>query len=182
MCCFNVFLRFWILELYGCLFFVFPSIENLNELKKNSSNIFVSFLDSGRLCASWEFNFDKAYVFNDSFLITFTSDDQERKHGFVLSYVERKYNTTEEQTYITTTYPATDVQTDTSTGITTTGVASSSETISVSKTSTIHSTATMETTSTTTLTDSTTNIHQGTFNYNSESIAVQCNYFNCNKQ
>jgi hypothetical protein len=40
--------------------------------------------------------FDNSYVFNDSILITFTSDDQERKHGFVLSYVERKYNATEE--------------------------------------------------------------------------------------
>jgi hypothetical protein len=59
---------------------------------------------------------------NCSILITFTSDDQERKHGFVLSYVERKYNASEEQTSMTTTYPATDVPTDTSTGITTTGV------------------------------------------------------------
>ena len=142
----------------------------------------ISFLDSERLCAFWEFNFDNSYVFNDSILITFTSDDQERKHGFVLSYVERKYNATEEQTSMTTTYPATDVPIDTSTGITTTGVASSSETISVSKTSTIHSTATIETTSTTTLTDSTTNIHQGTINYDSASISVQCNYFNCNKE
>jgi hypothetical protein len=62
-------------------------------------------------------------------MITFTSDDQERKHGFVLSYVERKYNATEEQTSMTTTYPATDVPIDTSTGITTTGVASSSYTV-----------------------------------------------------
>lgn len=104
------------------------------------------------------------------------------EHGFVLSYVERKDNTTEEQTSMTTKSPSTDVHTDTSTGITTTGVASSSETISVSKTSTIHSTATIETTSTTTLTDSTTNIHQGTLNYDSASIAVQCNYFNCKKR
>ena len=148
---------------------------------KAFANILISFLDSRRLCAYWEFNFEQAYVFNDFCLITFTSDDKERKCGFVLSYVERKYNTTEEQTSMTTTYPATDVQTDTSSGITTTGVASSSDTISVSKTSTIHSTATIETTSTT-LTDSTTNILQGTFNYNSASIAVQCNYFNCNKK
>ena len=149
---------------------------------KSFANILISFLDSRRLCTSWEFNFEKAYVFNDSFLITLTSDNMQSEHGFVLSYVERKYNTTEEQTSMTTTYPATDVQTDTSSGIITTGVASSSDTISVSKTSTIHSTATLETTSTTTLTDSTTNIHQGTFNYNSASIAVQCNYFNCNKK
>jgi hypothetical protein len=115
---------------------------------KTLANILISFLDSRRVCASWEFNCEKAYVFNDSFLITFTSDDEERRYGFVLSYVERKYNTTEEQTSITTIYPATDVQTDTSSGMTTTGVASSSDTISVSKTSTIHSTATMETTST----------------------------------
>ena len=130
----------------------------------------ISFLESGHLCASWEFNIDMTYVFNDSFLITFTSDNSQSEHGFVLSYVARYDNTTDEQTSMTTTYPETDVQTDTSTGITTTGVASSSETISVSKTST------------TTLTDSTTNIHQGTLNYDSASIAVQCNYFNCNKK
>jgi hypothetical protein len=78
---------------------------------KTLANILISFLDSRCLCASWEFNCEKAYVFNDSFLITFTSDDEERRYGFVLSYVERKYNTTEEQTSMTTTHPATDVQT-----------------------------------------------------------------------
>ena len=71
----------------------------------------ISFSDSGRLCASWEFNFDKTYVFNDSFLITFTSDYQEQRHGFVLSYVERKYNATEEQTSMTTTEASTKYQT-----------------------------------------------------------------------
>ena len=60
----------------------------------------ISFLDSKRLCADWEYNIDTTYVFNDSFLITFKSDDQVEKRGFVLSYVESKDNTTKEQTSI----------------------------------------------------------------------------------
>lgn len=38
------------------------------------------------------------YVFNDSFLITFTSDNKQPEHGFVLSYVARYDNTTEAPT------------------------------------------------------------------------------------
>ena len=192
----------------------FPILPKTLTHKKYSyvSSILISFIDSGRLCANWEFNIDMTYFFNDSFLITFTSDNMQPEHGFVLSYVARYDNTTEAQTsmkpevetttnielsttqqstsntetttdelstslYSTstaqtstseaetlssshtstltsipstastlvttshqqistdqqkTTYPATDVQPDTSTDITTTGVASSSETISVS--------------------------------------------------
>jgi hypothetical protein len=166
------------------------------------------------------------YVFNDSFLITFTSYNVQSEHGFVLSYVARYDNTTEAQTSMKpevetttnielsttqqstsntetttdelstslfststaqtstseaetlssshtstltsimftesklvttshqqistdqqkTTYPATDVQPDTFTYITTTGVAVSSKYISMLKISTIHWTHAMETT------------------------------------
>ena len=62
------------------------------------SYILISILESGPLCAYWNFSIDNTYVFNDSFLITFLSDGIEEHRGFVLSYVERKDNTTEAHT------------------------------------------------------------------------------------
>ena len=62
------------------------------------SYILISILESGHLCGYWDFSVDNTYVFNDSFLITFLTDNDLQRRGFVLSYVERKDNTTEAQT------------------------------------------------------------------------------------
>lgn len=118
----------------------------------------ISFLDSKRLCADWEYNIDTTYVFNDSFLITFKSDDQAEKRGFVLSYVESKYNTTEEQTSIKP-----EVETTTNIELSTTQ----------QSTSKYQNTDAIETTETP-MVDSTTTIQQGRSKYDSTLIEVHC--------
>jgi len=144
----------WVWELWGFFFIPFKALAHKKYVYV--SNILISILDSGHLCAYWDFNIDKTYVFNDSFLITFKSDDQQSEHGFVLSYVERKDNTTEEQTSIKP-----EVETTTNIELSTT------------QQSTSNTADAIETTETTVV-DSTTVILQGTSNYDSTFIEVHC--------